>query len=282
MLPINYQEESVRSTNSRQLCCLLLTVLLSGMFSQGQTPGTPAPGVDTGQKIGTIIKTAISTAAPGVSSILDLIWSHLSNPSSDKAKKTDLQKAATNQSTTDSIKQKTVANAQVQLQPISKLSDELAVINRFLAPSVTATQNLIVIRTKMVEQTTDWQTIQNQFDLAKVQINNLKSVSDTDLDKVRDAYLRMKLSQIRGSNDTTVISINQEITQHNLDGLKADLPVLLSTLADMTAVAGYEIAELQSDISDLAAWAKGTGAGSPSTPDQEAYTKFLNAQVLNK
>ncbi len=258
------------------ICLGLLLITSTNSTPQVPTP-TPAPGVETGQKIGTIIKTAISTAAPGVSSILDLLWTHLPKPADDKAKKTDLQQAA--QAQNAPVKQQAVASAQQQLQPISKLSDELAVINRFLGPSVMATQDLIVIRTKVSEPTADWVAIKNAWELAKVQIGNLKAVSDTDLNKVRDPYLRNRLMLIRNSNDTTVISINQEITQSNLPDLKTDLTVLLTTLADMTAVAGYEIAELQADIGDLAAWAKGAGSGPTTIPDRAAYKSFLDVNV---
>ncbi len=262
------------SRKSQTIICSLFLLILVPVAA---TPQAPPPGVSTGQKIGTIIKDAITTVAPGVSSILDLIWSHLSKPSDTTAKKTDLQQAA--QVSDTQAKQQAVAAAQKQLQPVSNVSDELSVIGRFLGPSVLATQDLIVMKTKAAEGTIDWVSIGNNWDLATKQIANLKSVPDSDLTKVRDAYLRDRLTKIRNANDTTVVSITQEVSQKNLADLRADLLTLLSTLADMTAVAGYEFAELQADISDLAAWAKGTGAGAPAIPKWDTYKKFLDTNV---
>jgi hypothetical protein len=268
------------SRQSRFLSCSLLVLLFVPATANPQaTP--PAPGVSEGQKIGTIIKTAVSTAAPGISgilSVLDTIWSNLTKPNQDKATKAEVKTAAQSPAVQNAAKQPQV-NAQVAIQPISKVSDELAVIGRFLGPSVTATQYLIVIKTKSTEGTIDWVGISNAWELAKTQIGNLKSVADSDLNKVRDAYLRDRLTQIRNANDTTVVSITQEVTQKNLPDLKTDLATLLSTLANMTAVAGYELAELQADIGDLASWAKGSGAGEPSVPERGAYKAFLDANV---
>jgi isoleucyl-tRNA synthetase len=266
----------MRANRSRMLCFVFfVSLFFTSAVGQAQAP---APGVSEGQKIGTIIKTAISTAAPGISSILDLIWGHLGDPTKTSAKKTDLQTAANNPQAQDAAKKQTQAAAQQAIQPISKVSDELAVINRFLGPSVTATGYLIVMRTKLADSNQDWTAIGNQWELAKTQINNLKSVSDSDLNKVRDAYLRLKLTAIRNANDTTVVAIGQEVSQKNADNLKTDSATLLATLADMTAVAGYELAELQADIGDLATWAKG-GAGGATTPDRAMFEKFLGDNV---
>jgi len=263
----------------------LLLLIVAPDTASPQAAPPPAPGVSEGQKIGTIIKTAISTAAPGISSILslvDTIFANRSNTNSNKATLPELQAAAKTapvQTAAKETVQKPTVAAQQAIQPIGKVSDELAVIGRFLSPSVTATQYLIVIKTKMTEKTTDWVGITNTWELAKTQIGKLKAVPDADLNKVRDAYLRLKLTDIRDANDTTVISISQEVTQKNLSDLKSDLPTLMLTLANMTAVAGYELAELQADIGDLAVWAKGAAAGSASIPKRAPYKNFLDANV---
>jgi hypothetical protein len=232
------------------------------------------PGVATGEKIGNIVKAAVSTALPGLSGILDLIWSKSGKQPGDAAKKTDLDKTAADKAVKDEI----MKAIQGKLQPVSKVADELGVVQRFLDPCVTATQELVTIRVKMKDQTPDWQAIANGWQLAKIQINNLKGVSDADLNKIRDLYLRARLTQIRKSNDSTVVSIDQAVTQKNLDNLRADLPVLLTTLADMSAVAGYEFAELQADLTDLAQWAKGA-AGGATAPKHDVHKRFLDSNL---
>jgi hypothetical protein len=269
------------SIRSKLLVCSFLVVLIVPVTAHTQAPATPAPGVAIGQKIGTIVKTAVSTASPGISgllSLLDSIWTSLGKSSSDKVSATDAKAAAsTKPAVAAAVKAPAIA-AQQAIQPIGKVSDEIGVVARFLGPSVKATQNLIVIQTISSEANPDWTEIGNNWDLAKIQVGNLKSVSDTDLDKIRDAYLRLRLAQIRDSNDTTVVSIGQDVSQKNLPNLKAHLAILVATLADMTAVAGYELAELQADIADLANWAKGSGGGI-SSPDWSTYRLFLDANV---
>ncbi|MGB7435367.1 MAG: hypothetical protein WBR26_15670 [Candidatus Acidiferrum sp.] len=259
--------------------CFLILFLSLVAPANSQAPATAAPGVATGQKIGTIIKTAISTAAPAVSSVLDLIWSFLKKPTATNASKPDLQTAAQNPQAQKTVQQQTSAAAQQKIQPISQVSSELGVINEFLSPSVNATQQLIVVKTKMSEATTDWVAIGNAWALAKVQIGKVKSIPDADLTKVRDAYLSLKLGDIRGANDTSVVSIDQDISQKNLESLKTDVSSLLSVLANMTAVAGYEFAELQADIGDLAKWAQGAAGGGNTKPEQASYISFLNANL---
>jgi len=239
---------------------LVLTAIASSLARSEPQTTAPAPGVVTGQKIGNVIKTAITTAVPALSTLLDLIWSHSSKANSDSAKKTELQDSAKKPDTQVEANQKIIGPIQEKLQPIGQVADELAVIEQFLDPCVTATGYLIGMQTKAKEQTTDWQEIGNKWELAKAQLGRLKSVSASDLRKVRDKYLAFRLGQIQKANDTTVMAITQEVTQKNLPDLKTDLAILLATLADMTAISGYEFSELEADISDLAIWAKGDGA----------------------
>jgi len=269
---------------SRFLVCLPLSItLLLGTLTRAQTNSTtqqPLPGVSEGQKIGTIIKTAITTAAPAIPSILDTLFGFLNKPKpTDKATKEELQTAANNNQKT--LNSKTVAGTQKAIQPIQQVSDELEQIARFLEPSTTATQFLIVMKTKTTGTPPDWKTIENAWEVANKQINQLKSVSDSDLNKIRDLYLRDKFRQMRNANDLTVIIVNQEVTQKNLDGLKSDLPTLLGILANSTAMAGYEINELQAEIADLALWAKGGQGSSASVPKRELYINFLDANLTS-
>lgn len=256
-------------------CGVLLLILVVPLRSQAPAP---VPGVSEGQKIGTIIKTAITTAAPGISSFMSIFDTVLSAIGKNKASKDDVTTAATKPAVQAAAKQPQV-NAQQAILPISKVSDELGVINKFLNPSVTASQYLIIVRTKMGESPTDWTEIGNKWALAKIQIGNLKSIPDTDLTKIRDAYLSLKLGQMRSANDTVVVQIQQEVDQKNLAGLKEDVSAMLSLLANMTAVAGFELAELQADIGDLVTWAKGGAGGGATTPARKQYVEFLNTNL---
>jgi hypothetical protein len=263
---------------------LLVTSIATSPKAQSAaatTPApTPAPGVAEGQKIGNIVKSAITTAAPGLSSLLDLIWGALKKPDTDKATKADLKTASTQvqtKATTDAV-----AAAQEKVQDVTKISDEIGVITKFLNPAVTVSPYLTIIRTKASESTPDWQGIQNAWEIAKGQIDLLKAIPDSDLAKVRDPYLRDRLRAMRDANGTTAISVGQEVAQKNINDLKTDLPILLNIYAAMTGIAGFELAELQAEIIDLANWAKGHMGASDAAPDQRAYMKLIDNSVPHK
>jgi len=266
------------------LACFILAFSIPLASAPQAGSSTPAPGVATGEKIGNVIKAAITTAVPGVSSILDLIWSKRANPVADKEKKTeaqqksDLSAGAQNPDVQKKVQADFVAAAQQRIQPIGKVSAELAVLNRFLEPSVEASGRLIAIRTQLKDSPVPWSDVKTNFELAKQQLQKLKTVSDTDLNSIRDLYLRDKLKHIRDANDAPTLLIDSDITAKNAEGLGGDAAALANTLADMTAMAGYELADLQSDITELANWAKGTGGGAVPA-DQKAYKGFLDEHV---
>lgn len=259
------------SAMTKNLTISSLIVVFVGVHSASAAQA-PAPGVAAGERIGNVVRTAISTAAPGLGSLLDLIWGRLGNPNANKATKAELKTAG------DPVSTQIKVSAQQAITPLGRVADELAVIVQYLDPTVTASQNLIVMRTKAADAVPDWVAIANQWELAKIQIAKLKAVPDADVRRIRDLYLRDRLSQIRNANDTVVVAISQDITNRNVDNLKGDVPVLLSTLANMTAVAGYEFAELQADIKDLSDWARGA-AGGRGQAANSAFKGFLDAHA---
>src|SRR5271163_4012165 len=143
-----FMEVQMRWLKFGSLACIVaLLIAIPSAEGRQATTTPPAPGVSEGQKIGTIIKTAVTTAAPGISgflSLLDTIWTGLGKSATDKVSKTTVTQEANKPAVVTAAKQPQVS-AQQAIQPIGKVSDELAVIGRFLGPSVVATQYLIVV-----------------------------------------------------------------------------------------------------------------------------------------
>jgi hypothetical protein len=123
-----------------------------------------------------------------------------------------------------------------------------------------------------------WSSVKTTFELAKQQLQKVKAVSDNDLNSIRDLYLRDKLKHIRDANDAPSTLIDSDISGKDTTALAVDVAALSTTLSDMTAMAGYELADLESDITDLANWAKGTG-GRPAPKKQGVYKQFLDEHV---
>jgi hypothetical protein len=238
--------------------------------------------VQADQTLSGLVKTAVSKAMPLLGTVLNLIWGNSSKPNSQSASKSDLQQAAQKPQTQQQFETTIKANLQTQLQPVGQVAAELGVINTFLDPSVQTLQQVIVIRTKLREKrqgAPDWVTIKNAWQLATIQMGKLSSIPDADLAKVRDAYLRIKLQGIRNANSTTVVSVGQDIANQSASDLLSDITTMQTTLSDMTAVSGYEFAELQADIQSLSDWARGAAAGQQRPRKQGPYIQFMDAYV---
>lgn len=257
--------------------CTVAILLLGSVHSSAQNTPSPAPGVATGEKIGNTIKSAITTALPGLSSLVELLFSHSSKPQAQSASKSDLKQAADSADAQKQYKQVFEAAVQQKLQPLGRVADEIDVLNRFLEPTITASSYLIQIRTLAGEpaEKVSWTAIEDAWEHVSRQLQKLSAIPDSDIAKVRDAYLSLKLKQIKGSYDNAGLSVGQDVKHQNSRKLLTDANTQLSILDDIAAASGYEFAELQADLQDLAAWSKGAG-GSAALPKQSAYVAILD------
>lgn len=120
------------------LACFLLAFSMHVAIAAPQAASsTPAPGVATGQKIGNIIKTAISTVAPGISQIADIFWKGRANPGTDNTKKTeaqqktDIEQGAQKPDVQKQAQDQFVVAAQQKIQPVGEVAAELGVLTLF-------------------------------------------------------------------------------------------------------------------------------------------------------
>src|SRR6516225_3920699 len=95
------------------------------------------PGTDTGKRVGTIVKTAIDTALPGVTTLLNAIWGNRKN--NDSINKTDLEAKL------KEARQKFYSDAQAKLAETALVATQLGVVNQFVDGAVTASQRVNLI-----------------------------------------------------------------------------------------------------------------------------------------
>src|SRR5713101_2658185 len=95
---------------TKRCVALFLVLTLSGGLVLSQETKAPS----TGQKIGTIVKDAINTALPGVTTLLDLIWGKKDN--GKKISKGELEKSI--KDAKDDMQNKLTASAQEKIRPI--------------------------------------------------------------------------------------------------------------------------------------------------------------------
>jgi hypothetical protein len=257
------------------IVALCLWVPLSSIPGYAQAaPATPAPGEATGQKIGTIIKTAIQTALPGVSSLISLLFPGKSD--SDKVKVADVKTTASAADTQKALQQQITAAIQPKLQPVSQVASELQVVSLFTLPSVEATKYIAVLQTNLASKSINWTNVSTQWSLVKQQLQKVKGVSDAQINSISDLWLRSKLSAMRDANDAQTTLIESAIAQKDGPAASAAVGSLAPVLDGMTAAAGYELANMQSDLTNLANWARGA-AGSQTT--QNPYKQIISDSV---
>lgn len=271
--------QTVRHLAAVSILCLL--IVPNRGITLAQTSSSPAPSTpSTGQRIGTIIKDAISTAFPGVSGIgglIDAIWSHKPNKD-DKVTKPQLQTATTNAQ--DELKKQIVAQAQQKLMPLSQVAEELQAVSLFGVPTTTASQDIIKMSDRIKSTKTltedDWTQERADWEEAK---GELATVKNADASKISDLWLRDKLTKIQQANITYVARIDIELKAKtpNAERVAALLDQLFPTLQDISAAVGYEVSNMQADIKSLSDWAKGAAGSEEGLSAQEKiYVKFLN------
>ena len=226
--------------------------------TRAQAP--PAPGVSTGEKIGNVVKTAITTAFPAVKDIVDLIWTK--KPTTDNKVSKDQLQTATESAKKD-VQTAITAAIQPKLTPLARVSGELATVDKFLQPTVVAAINLAQMQTRLAGPMPDWSEQEKDWKVAKAQLAQLRGITDPELDQVRDKWLKNTLAAIRGVNDQAVVRVEAEVsaTKKNPQRQAVEIQALAVSLRDITAAIGYELSDLRTEMTDLADWAKGGQGG---------------------
>lgn len=223
------------------------------------TAQDPPPGTATGKKIGTIVKTAIDTALPGVTTLIEAIWGP--RKADDKIKKDELAKAV--DAAKKQLQDEFTKKAQTNLRPVQQVSAELQVLRQVLQPSVFAQEQILQMQTRLASGSLDANAQAQQeadWKVAKAQLDKLKVIKQQDLDNIRDLWLRHMVSRIVELNNDQVLRVDPKAT--GPAALNALQGVSLA-LRDVTAAVGYELAALESDIGELAKWANNAQGGNP-------------------
>jgi hypothetical protein len=253
------QESNLNSLTMHNRIIFLVSIFVLALIKTSNAQDSnDKPGVAEGEKIGNIVKSAVTTAFPVVEKFVDLVWPK----GKDKIKKDELE------TNVKEVRQKLLADAQGKIQPIEKIVNELATINKFLSPSVKANDNLIKMLTRQVSNESYWEDQATDWKIVKAQLQKLSSVKEDEITKIRSKWLNNKLNDIIESNSDIVIRIDDGISKK-----KNDLPKLLEqlniTVGGITSVVGFIIADLQSDLLDLGQWSKGAAGVTKSNISEE-------------
>jgi len=223
--------------------CLLS---LMSFFSFGQDP---TPSESTGEKIGTIIKTAISTALHGVSELVNIIWPK-TNPNKVNKEKLKESVEASNKALKDAL----VANFQEKLNGVSDIQKEIDIVKQFLIPTEVTKVNMARIVEKLNAPDVNWNSIVEEWDIAKTHLITIKNV---DTKQIRDKWLRTILNKITTAQNNIIIRINNSLSSKNIENAKRHFFDLNNIVEDVSQTMVFQLDNLSSEFLSLSQWAKG-------------------------
>jgi hypothetical protein len=262
--------------NTKRTAALSLVISLIILSSPVAAQG-PAPGQATGEKIGTIVKAAIDTALPGVTSILGLIWG--GKKEGDKISKQQLEDAI--KSAREDLRQQFAANALEKIQPVKKVADELATLYKFMEPATEANESIIRIQAVISANPTITDPVQAQLKKEwSIATKQLVTLNGVDVNKtVRDGWLREKLIMIQDLNKRMVGDISDQIDAKNAGELRDSLKDAAAALAAINRVSRVEVADLQSDIGGLASLGEGKAGDDKPAIDASGAMQSVDKEL---
>lgn len=270
----------------RKRTCIAL-LLFAALLLHSPSPSRaqdPPPGTSTGQKIGTIVSAAINTALPVVGTILSLLPKKSNGQPKDSVKPDEVKAAV------EAARKQLLKDALEKLKPVNDVSAELLTLNKFLTPTVVASENLIRIQTRFSTTSQPfadpfWQGQNGDWAVAKARLNTLNNITEADIAKIRDLWLRNKLATIKAQGSDLVIRLDDGMKNKTVAQIPDLLKDLISLLSDVSMAVGYELSDLQNDLGELGKLGSGQGQEIPDnfiTQEQKVFKAKLDERYPPK
>ena len=252
------------------LVALVVASVVTGRNEPVSARQAPA-GVDTGKKVGNIIKSAIDVALPGVAAIMDIIWPK----GKDSIKKEDLEKALKDART------KFFADAQKQVANIDVVGKELRTVSLFLDSMTGAGRRVMAMRVRLEATPPAWPAIETDWKVVKNRLEGLKKIDDATLLNIRDTSLQRDFKAVKSVHLELLTDIEAALAdKKDVDRLRGLLGDLAKILDGVDALVGLEILGLGQEVNELSTWAKG-GQGTTTSPEgsRKLYNDVLQQSL---
>jgi hypothetical protein len=274
-----------------------IVVLCVSAHLAAQTPATTSTSststsstaATVGTTIGTIVKSAVGAAFPGVDPILNLLFGSKAKPDT-KTTQSAAKTTLTDPKSQATLKTSAQDQAKPFVAPATQIADELAVVEKFASASGQANQNLITMQTLLTVSPQPGNLLprlKEEWGLAGDILSPLFAKDmDTQIQKIRDPAVQVMLLQIHGANTNVSGRIASRMKAAKLEdidlpGLKDLVVALTGLLSGAQTMAAAELNILQQDLAALAVWANSKAQGdeeSPIKPDQKLLD-FASKQV---
>ncbi len=224
---------------------------------------------DQGKNIGNTIKTAIETALPVWGTISNMIWPD--GKANDRIKKSELEDKIRVAET--KIKEETMANFQTKIRPISRLVEELKLINKITEPAIIAEKYLIELEFELNKQTINWSNVKTKKNTAMTFLGKIAQIPHNEIDKtISDIFLAFKIKELSTSKTTVGNDLNSFLEQKDKDNSIVKTKELLNYVSPAARVSSTYVVKLLNDISALQNWANGAmGDSVKSYKESDSY-----------
>ena len=252
--------------------CTILVLML--VLLAGPAYAQATPGADTGQRIGTIVKSALDVALPGVTSLVEAIWGK--RQPNAQIRKPELEAEVKR------VREQLYQDAQKAIRPVSAIAAELAVVTPFMEGAIQANQRVILMRSRLNVDKVDtptWQLLATDWKVANTNLNRFATTTDKQLGSVRDLPLRANFRALRDIHNSLVIEIGDAVKNQNNPGLLRELLGDLARVLNGTdSLVALQIAELRQDIDALSNWASAAAGGAtpPPPPNKADLQQIVN------
>lgn len=257
----------------------VLTFMIAGSLSWGQAQQQQAASNPTGVKIGSIISSAISTAFPAVSTILNAIW-----PKGKEADRQTKPTASAKVQDDQSTQQRKAA-----LTQITEIGDELQTVRIFLQTTTEANEQVIAMQALLEDKGVIDDNLKSQLDqkwiLVSGSLGQLKDATvQARIDALKDdTYIQDSLTKVRNINLGQLDVVKLQIDGKQLIALRKSVDDLQSKLSGVSHLVGIVIGDMSVSLRGLPSTLT-PGQGTPqyvidefsrATKDQNALNKIL-------
>lgn len=230
-----------------------------------------------GNQIGEVIKAAIETAVPAIGTLMNLIWPKKPD-NSDKttATKSEIQTAL------EAEKEKWKNDMKNGMQPIASISDELAVVRRFVKPADKIQIEMKTISTLLMveEKSIAWDQIRKRWKTANTYWGEFASVGDNELKSVSSYFVRSKLELIRDSGKDLRSDIQSSIDDSKISDLKGEVDQAFEMMSHVNQVLLFYIDDFSAGFNDLSDYLNNSMSG-PKKTELTSLQKEIESE-LNK
>ena len=170
----------------------LLLLLMSTLFLTAQEDSSTPE--QKGEKIGTIVKSALNVVVPAVSPLMDIIWP---DRSKNKVTQEEMKEHL------ESARKEMIKSFQEKMKPSLGLHEEMSIFKQYLLPAENIKLKSYIIKEMLKNSSINWNSIDIEYKILK----QYKSIiTGLDTSKLRDKWVRSTFDKLGNKLNIDIIT----------------------------------------------------------------------------